>query len=173
MKAIFLYTWFPIILPRALAAGSPPRQQLGTVLCTEPQLSSVSSDPFWPPFFHHSISIYSSHTHTCMPYTSHLYVPGIDTFPSPTDKKKKWKLKNIWGLSPFLYGLVFSNGKTTKNCTDYFCNKHTCINYILLTNVHAISIFRGKCNVSPTIIFNILCFPSIYLDRLFKLWHNN
>lgn len=146
---------------------NPPRQQLGAV---PPAVLPLDSSQ--PPFSHHIISIYSSHICTCTSHMSHLDVSGIDIFPSPTDKKKEWQLKIIWGLSPYLWTCL-SNGKTTKNDADYFSNKHICINYMPVTNGHAISIFRGKCNVSPMIILNILGFPSIYLDRLFKLWHNN
>lgn len=129
--------------------------------CTTHPHRAIADQGILPTFFH----LFTSHV--C---PIHLDVSGADTSPPPSQIKSenyRFKASEDWVLS---HGLLFSNGKTTKNDVAYFCTKHICINYVLLTNGHAIRIFRGKCNVSPMIIFNIFCFPSI---SLLKLWHNN
>lgn len=118
---------------------------------------------FYPPF-----SIYSSPVYPCVSHTFECPRSRYLSFLHRSEVKMTGI--NYLRTECLSYGLVFYNGKTTKNDVASFCNKHICINFILLTNGHTIRIFRGKYNVSPMIIFNIFCFPSI---SLLKSWHNN
>lgn len=79
----------------------------------------------------------------------HMWMSQEQIFlPPPQIRRENDKYKISEDRVPS-YALVFSNGKTTKNDVAYFCNKHICINYILLTNGHAIRILGGNVMFPP------------------------